>query len=119
MTSSLAAVVGDDLQVWTGICEGSKYIVVAEERSVIPGRFLSEGLTIHQRADFRCQASIYVSFDSNCKRIIRDIFREIICQKDERDGTEAIFYTFFYGNGNENYQLGAIFSDTRPGFKKV
>jgi len=41
MTNSLAAVVGDNLQVWTGSCEGSKYIVLAEERGDIPGCCLS------------------------------------------------------------------------------
>jgi len=41
MTSSLAAVVGDGLQVWRGSCKGSKYIVAEEERGDIPGRCLS------------------------------------------------------------------------------
>jgi hypothetical protein len=73
---------------------------------------------LERRADMTCQATLYVIFDNNCKRITRYMFREIICQKGERDGTEPACYTFFYGNGNEYYQLGAIFSHTRPRFKK-
>jgi hypothetical protein len=119
MTSSLAAVVGEDLQVWTCAYKGSKYIVEAEESGDIPGRCLSEGLTITYRADVRCQASLYVIFGSNCKRIIGYMFREFVCKKGERDGTEAVFYIFFYENGNEHYQLGAVFSHTKPGFKKI
>ena len=48
------------------------------------------------------------------------MFREITGQKGERDGTEPVEgYTFFYGNGNEFYHLGAIFSHERPGFKEI
>ena len=95
MTSSPAAVVREILQVCSGSCKGSKYIVAAEERGDIPVRCLSEGLTIPHQADMRCQASLYVIFDNNCKRIIRYVFHEIIRQKGERDGIETVLYAFF------------------------
>lgn len=52
-------------------------------------------------------------------RELSDIYVMKLCQKGERDGAEELFYTFFCGNGNKYYQLGAIFSHKRQGFKKI